>query len=36
MTMGHDPRDIAEYAYRDLQVMAVVAQEKNRVPGDGE
>jgi hypothetical protein len=34
MTMGHDPQDVAEYAYRDLELMTIVAHEKSRTPED--
>jgi hypothetical protein len=34
MLNGHDPREIDEYAYRDLEVMVIVADEKGTVPDD--
>lgn len=34
MTMGHDPRDVAEYSRRDLELLAIIADEKGSVPED--
>ncbi|MEE6210856.1 hypothetical protein U3A55_11925 [Salarchaeum sp. III] len=34
MTMGHDPRDVAEYARRDLELLSIIADEKGRVPDE--
>lgn len=34
MALGHDPRDVAGYARRDLELMAIIADEQGRVPDD--
>lgn len=34
MAKGHDPRDVAEYARRDLELLAIILDEEGRVPDD--
>lgn len=33
MMHGHSPGEIQEYAYRDLELLALVASEQQRVSG---